>query len=225
MGIASTIKRMRVPAPSELIAIPNQMKTATKNQKLNQVNIRYFDRFFKKCIILTGTKEYKTSIPIVYFESPNALACIVFDDSEYMDEQNRIWIDICEDYPFALNHNTELVQILNQQYYNDFAENKIAIKKDGEQGYESYKIPVLLNRIPREVTRINPGEKNMVQMDEKYLANKGEVTQYILRQIGRIKFLERVGKEDNHDLITGVLVAAPIFILVGIFISFAFLVN
>ena len=225
MGFWSTVKKIRVPAPSELADIPGQIRTTTQNQKLNEINIRYFDRFFKKCISVKGIKDHKTSIPIVYFETPQPLACIIFDDSEYLNERNELTIDICEDYPYALNWNSELVIHLNQQYYNDFIENKVPEKKEGVEGWKVYKIPVLLNRVPREVIRVHPDEGILRSTKPEDIQRKSEITQYLIRQIGKLKFLERVGKEDNHDLITGVLIGAPIFILVGIFISFAFLVN
>lgn len=224
MGIVSSLRRVKIPSPQQVINIPSGMKTISKNQQLNHINIRYFDRFFKKFIVLSGTKEHKTSIPIVYFESPKPLAVIIFDDTEYLDEEGRVWIDVCEDYPFSMNYNTELIQFLNQQYYNDFIENKVAEKKPDEEGYQSYLIPVMLNRIPREIIRIDT-QQQMALVDQKYVNHKSEITQYIIRQIGRIILLERVGKQDRSDLLTGVFLGGLIGIIVGIFISFAFLVN
>jgi len=222
MSLLSGIRAIKVPAPADILSIPKKLKTETSNQKINEVNIRYFDRFFKKFLKLKGIKEHKTSVPIVYFDTPDKLAVIIFDDCEYLDEEGNVWIDVCEDYPFALNQNTELVQELNIQYYNDFAENKIATRKGDEGGNLQYKIPVLLNRIPREIVRINTHEK-MQQVDKAYLNNKIEITQYIIRQISKVIMLERVGKKDNSFILTGVLLGGSMGIIVGIFISFAFL--
>ena len=222
MSILDTIRHIKVPAPKQIIEIPDKIRETSKNNNINTINVRYFDRFFKRCNTVKGTISRNTSIPIIYFNSPQKLAGIVFDDSTYLDENNQLWIDFCEDYPYALNYNTELIEFLKVQYYNDFAADKIEIMRNDADCYKNYLIPVLLNRIPREVIKINTRQRLRL-VDENFVKNKIEITQNLIRQFGDIIMFSRVGKKDNSFIITGVLIGMSIGIIIGIFSAVAFI--
>lgn len=217
MSWLNTIRNTKVPSPGEVLSIPKKIKTESKNQKVNSINVKYWDRHFRNPKTVIGTIDNKTSVPMVYFETPDKMAGIIFDDSIYTDEEGKRWIEFCEDYPYALDRNTDLAQFQGVEYYNNSVE-KIP------EGQLDYKIPMLLNRIPREIIRINTKEK-LNSINKAYVDNKIEITKHILRQFGNIVMLERVGKKDNSFIITGILMGGSIGIIIGIFVSFAFLMN
>lgn len=221
MSLFNWIRKTDVPDSSEIIAIPGKIKNETENQKINQVKVKYFDRFFKKCFTVNGIKEHKTSIPIVYFDKPDKLAVILFDDCTYIDENGFECVDVVEDYPFGLNQSTEylILNDLKMQYYNDFAENKLGTisKEMFEKNGCAYCLPVMLNRIPREIIRIDSKQKLNV-IDDVYVKHKIEITQYLIRQLSKVKMLERVGKKDNSAIIIGVILG----MFVGSVLTFAF---
>jgi len=226
MGIndmLNAIRRTKFPDPKTVTEIPGKLRIDSRNRNINIINIRYFDRHFRNCIITKGTIEHRTSIPIVYFECPDKLAGLVFDDSVYTDQDTKEnWIDFCEDYPFSLQQSTELTQYLDVEYYNDFASGVVQKKNENDPGNLSYKIPVMINRIPREIIRIDTAQR-MRTVDGPYVSRKIEITQYVIRQLSKVMLLERVGKKDNSFILTGILLGGSMGIIIGIFISFALL--
>lgn len=221
MGILNGIRKINVPGIDEVVTIPSKIRNEADNQKINQIKVKFFDRFFKKCFTVNGIKEHKTSIPIVYFDKPDKLGVILFDDCTYIDENGFECVDVCEDYPFGLNHATEhtIINDLKIQYYNDMSENKLGqmSKEMFEKNGMAYYIPVMLNRIPREIIRIETKQKlNLI--DDNYITHKTEITAYLVRQLSKVKMLERVGKKDNSAIVIGVILG----ILIGAVITFSF---
>lgn len=220
-NLLNSIRNTKVPAPDELIAIPRKIKTLTKNQKLNSINIKYWDRHFKHPRNFIGEISHDTNIPIIYFSSPAPLAIIQFDDSTYQDEEGQTWIEVVEDYAYGLDRNSDLAQFLNVRYYNDFADGKVESTED--EKFKQYKIPLTLNRIPREIIKIDTRTYNI--KDSRYVSNKMEITQNIISLLGKVLMLSRVGKKDNSFIITGVLLGGSMGVILGIIISFAFLIK
>lgn len=221
MSLLNTIRNTTLPSPSEIFGIPGRIAKETENKKTNSINVRLWDRHFKHPRDISGIISNDTSIPLVYFDSGTKQAGIIFEDSVYNDSEGKRWIEFCEDYPFAVHRDTELSQFLQNQYYNDFAEGKV-ISKDAET---AYMIPMMLSKIPREVVRVPTKTRMSVTVTPEYVQNKIEITKHLLRQLGNAIMLERVGKKDNMFIVTGVLLGGSIGIVVGIFITFAFLVK
>lgn len=222
MSFLNTLKKLTFPSPKDILNAPQVIRNESQRIDLNTINVNIYDRFFKRRTTVKGIKENKTSIPIVYFDVPYKGAVILFDDCTYIDEQTKIeTIDIVEDYPFALNRNTEyaLLKDLEVQYYNDSAQNKMSeiSKLQYEKTGCAYSIPVFLNRIPREIIRINTNQKMRI-INSEYIENKIEITQFLIRQISKIKMLERVGKPDNSVAVIAIILGW----LIGAVMTFVF---
>jgi hypothetical protein len=220
MGIMDAIRRTKTPDMKEILSLPAKTKQAVKNQKLNSINVRYFDRHCRKFITTIGVIEHKTDIPLVYWDNPFKLGGIMFDESVYYDINNDPWIDFIEDYPFGLAYKSELQTFLNVEYLNAVAGDQLDREYSEymiNRGNTAYMIPLSLNKIPREIIRIEI-DSVMISKNEAYVKQKMQITQWLVRQMGNIPMYERVGKKDNSFIIFGVILGFLPGVIVGMIV-------
>ena len=218
--LSNAARRIVIPTPEDVLAVPKKLRKTSENAKLNEINVRYWDRSFRNPKDFKGTIDTTTSIPIVYFDNPKPNAIIQFDDCTYEDKEGKIWIEAAQDYAYGIDRNSDLAEFLNTRYYNDFADGKVQDIKD--EKYKAYMIPVLLNRIPRPIIKINLGEKLNVK-DHTWVTVVAEVTKDMIQQLGTSEFLRGRGKKSNGAFFVGCMLGGFAGIVAGIFITFSFL--
>lgn len=251
MSFSSTLKSIKFPDTKEALETPSRIREETDKTNLNHITVMYFTRKFAKCIRVKGVISHETSVPIIYFNKPENLGIIDFDNTSFYDETlKELCIIVSEDYLFSLDMNSEykLIHNLKIQYYNDTIRYKAKskdIKKIGNRGkllFEktncAYMLPIFLNNIPREVIKINiennvldntiqdsDVEEKNTQIEEKILNDydkKIEVTQYIVRQFATVKMLSNLQKPNNSIIIACALMFIPLGLIMGIFITLFF---
>jgi hypothetical protein len=221
MGIMNAIKQFRVPTTKEIVETPSRIRNETKKVETNSINVRFFNNDFSECIPSIGIISRKTSIPIVHFDHPEKLGCILLDNCTYFDHAtNKKTIDICESYIFGLDKDIELDLDLTKEYYNDIKlglldKDSDRIKKLHSKTGRGYYIPVLLNNIPREIIKIDAKKK----LTGHSLEHKIEITQYMIRQLGTVRMLERLEKKDNSVIVACALMFIPLGAAIGAFIT------
>ncbi len=225
MGLGDTIRKTPLPSLSDIRNIPAKAKLSARNQQLATITVRFFDRHCKKFHLFQGRIEYKTDIPVVYWESPLKLGGILYDDCIYYDEENKPWVDFVQDYPFGLAYLCELQKLLGIEYLNDIANEKLdrdQAARNMARGNSAYMIPMNLNAIPREVIRIEI-EETLLSKTEAYILKKIQVTSWLVAQWGNIPMYERVGKKDNMGIIFGVILGVLPGVIIGIFAGVSWL--
>jgi len=225
MKLSDRIRKTPIPTLKDIQEIPGKARTAALNQELSTITVRFFDRYCKKFRIFKGTIEFKTDIPIVYWNSPIKLGGILYDDCIYYDDENKPWVDFVQDYPFGLAYLCELQKLLGIEYLNDIANEKLD-KDQADHNFNrtnsAYMIPMNLNAIPREVIRIDI-EQSLLSKTEAYIMKKIQVTSWLVAQWGNIPMYERVGKKDNTGIFFGIILGVLPGIIFGIFAGISWL--
>ena len=210
MSLQSVIGKIGIPSPKDIVTLPKKIKNDAEKVEQSKIIVRFFTSDFSEVIEIVGFKTNKTSIPLVYFETTEKLGCIALDGCIYFNKTtNQHQIDVCEDYLFGLAKNVELFYDLNKEYYNNISDSEKAKMQKTKLGY-GYYIPVLLNKIPREVIKVDL-KKKLNSNDIR----KIEITQYIIRQLGTVRMLERLEKKDNSILIACFFMFVPIGFVIG----------
>lgn len=218
MGFFNKLSKADLPESQDIIEIPKKLKEQSDNSKLNDITVRFFNQDFSKVIESIGKISHKTSIPIIYFDKPEKLAVIMFDDTSYIDvtRNNKLCIDVCESYPYAIDKNISIfrddkIKYFNEKYKKSYKELEEIYKKSERKLY----IPILLNNIPIPIIEIEKNYKTSM-INGEWITHKKTITMNLIRQLSDIKLLERVGKKDNSAL----MFCALLFLLIGILTGF-----
>lgn len=219
LNFFNKLNKAKLPDVKDLVSIPKKLKYESENIEINKIVVRFFNQDFSKCIESIGIINHDTAIPLIYFDRPFKGAVIMFDDTSYINtsKNNELCIDVCESYPFTLDHNSELYQDLKIQYYNDTGNEKIDSKQSQELFNKTglgYFIPVFLNKIPIPIIKIEK-EKRLSIVDETFVKHRIDITQHLIRQLSNVKLLERVSNKDN----TGLIYCAILFLIIGGFLG------
>jgi len=153
---------------------------------------------------------------LVKFDNPFNGAILLIEDFTFINRSrnNELTIDICDNYPFGIDKNSDLIRFDDVKYYNhvkDAITEKVLGKSKGMY-YKDRKffIPVMLNQIPLPIIRLDDADR-LQPVNKKYVKKLATITQNFLRAISDVKLLERVGSKSS----TGYVYVAILFTLIG----------
>ena len=201
MSFTSGIKKIKLPNFKNLFGVYKNAQEDIQKVNINKIGINYYDKTGVFCTKVYGELDHSTNIPIVYMNIPEKLGVIILDGSIYIDEKtHEKFINVIQDYPYSLVLNQELKKRENKDITNKKIE-------------KSYIIPVMLNKIERQVKRIKlneelpDAENNLIELSQRFIY-----------QIGHVKVLERLDKKENDGLIVAMIIGILIGIIIGSFI-------
>jgi hypothetical protein len=216
------MSKAEFPDLNEMSQIPKKLRDEFQRTELNSIVVRFFNQSFSKVIETQGIIVHKTAIPIIYFEKPFRAGVIMFDDTSYYDVQRKLTcIDVCESYPFTIDHSVELYRDIEIQYYNDIANeniNKEKSEKLKDINGIGYFVPVFLNNIPIPLIRIEK-DIQLTFLGQNFVKIRTDITQSFLRQIADNKLLARTGSKDSTVLVYCALLFTFLGIILGIVLS------
>jgi len=200
MGIMTGIHKLKLPTFKSLVGGYKNAKDDVSRVNINRIKVNYYSKDGIFMLETFGEINRAVKIPIIYITIPEKLGVVLLDNCMHYDEKNQTkFINVIEDYPFSLNLSSELKKIETK----DLKDKKID---------KPYTIPVLLNKIPREVIRINIDNSSLNINDEKELL---DITQKMVYQLGHAKVLERLDKKDNDGLVIAMIIGILIGIIIG----------
>jgi hypothetical protein len=145
---------------------------------------------------------------------PESLGILMIDDGIEIDlDTGKPYIQVVENYPFNIILNSELSSEMKSQFYNDVANKKIGkenIKQFDNNGI-GYLIPILINKIPYNIVRVNLS----TEMNDNTSIEYATITQKILTELGHVKLLQSTNEGRND----GLVIIGIIFGLLGMFIG------
>jgi hypothetical protein len=208
----NSIRKIKLPKFKDVLEVNKNVRDEIKKQDINTIDIIYHTANFKTSMKTKGTIDRSTSIPIVYMTIPEPLAILMIDDGIEIDiDTGKQFIQVVENYPFNIILNSELSDELKSKYYNDFSENKIS--KENTERFDkhgvAYLIPVLVNKIPYNIVRVELKSEMSNQIEYATLSQK------ILNELGHVKLLQSTNESKND----GMVIIGIIFALIGIIIG------
>jgi len=212
-----------LPETKEVLKIPSHIKETTLNINLNKISVRYFSQNFTSCIETIGEIQRLTSIPIVLFNVPDVKgAVLLIDNFTYINRSrnNELTIDVCENYPYGIDKNSDLLKFKDVQYQNirdDLTKN--IINKSQKMYYQDRKfyIPVMLNQIPIPIIRLDDADR-FQPINKKYVKLLANVSQTFIREWIDIKLLQRTGSKNTSGMVYVALMFGIIGIIFGMII-------
>ncbi len=214
MGIMKSLQRIKLPKFKDILNINRTVRDETKKIDVNTIDVIFHTSNFKTSLKTTGIIDRTTSLPIVYISIPEDLGVFLLDDSiEINLDTGKQFIQVVENYPFSIILNSELSNEMKSSYYNDVANGRI--KNINKENFKNtgvgYLIPILINKIPFNVIRINlEGEMNNNNNIEY-----ATITQKMLTELGHVKLLQSTNEAKND----GMVIIAIVFGLMGAFIG------
>jgi hypothetical protein len=202
------------PTIKDLSNIPKELKDSAYNKISNTITIRYFlNMNFNISQDITGEIIHDKGLPLIIFDRPFQGAILFLEDCTYINQSkdNELTIDLVKDYPFGIDHKSDLLRFDNITYANKQFEIKIC---DSQSKYykKSYKlyIPMMLNRTPMPIIRLDDADRLLKPVNLEEVKRLANITQVFLRSFIRINLLLRTGnKNQNLGFI------ALFFILIG----------
>jgi len=187
----------------EVVGLPKKVKDDAYNIKANKITIRYFlDLNFKESQDITGEIIHYLGYPIIIFERPFSGAILYLEDCTYHNQSkdNELTIDLVKDYPFGIDHRSDLAKIEGVEYANSGYELTIMDKSQIEYYKNTYKfyIPMMLNRKPIPIIKLDFADRILKPIDKIEVKRLSNISQSFLRTFIRLKLLEKTGtKKDN----------------------------
>jgi hypothetical protein len=192
MGALSTIsKYLRPPKLEDLTGAPGQVKEKMQMQKMNTIDVIYLDRDFRAGDQVSGTVQRKGIIDTVHIKSPGRLG--FWKTGTFFNRTTgKTMMLAVEGYPFGLDINREL-EMIEQ---NDHGSGEL------EKG-ESYKMPILIEKLPYTLEKQKAKEKLKQLSDDNYF----ELTPDLVEGLGNSNLVQGINEED-HSVV-------PITLLIG----------
>jgi hypothetical protein len=102
---------------------------------------------------------------------------------------------------------------MKSQFYNDVASKKVGKEniKQFENNGVGYLIPILINKIPYNIVRVNLSS----EMNNNNNIEYASITQKILTELGHVKLLQSTNESKND----GLVIIGLIFGLIGMFLG------
>jgi len=214
MSIMSAIRKVKLPKYKDVVGISKTVREESKKIDINTIDIIYHTSNFKSSIRTKGLIDRSTSLPIIYMSIPEALGILMIDDGIEIDlDTGKPYIQVVENYPFNIILNSELSSEMKSQFYNDVANKKIGkenIKQFDNNGC-GYLIPILINKIPYNIVRVNLSS----EMNNNDNIEYATITQKILTELGHVKLLQSTNESKND----GLVIIGIIFGLIGMFLG------
>jgi hypothetical protein len=210
----SSIRKIKLPKFSDVIGISKTVREESKKIDINTIDIVYHTSNFKSSIRTKGIIDRSTSLPIVYLTIPENLGILMIDDGIEIDlDTGKPYIQVVENYPFNIVLNSELSCEMKSQFYNDVASKKVGKEniKQFENNGVGYLIPILINKIPYNIVRVNLSS----EMNNNNNIEYASITQKILTELGHVKLLQSTNESKND----GLVIIGLIFGLIGMFLG------
>ncbi len=190
------------PDIKELLSLPTQTKESLYNLKVNKIMIRYFMDFsFKDSQDITGEIIHNKGLPLIIFEKPFS-GCVLFvEECTYHNhsKDKELTIDLVKDYPFGIDHKSDLFKDKNIEFYNNKYEIRITDKSLLNYYNKKYKfyIPIMLNKTPIPIIRLDNAERILTPIDSNTVKRLSNISQTFLREFVRIELLKRTGSKKD----------------------------
>lgn len=215
------------PTIKDISRIPSDIKDSAYNIKANKITIRYFmDLNFTDSQDITGELVHNKGLPIVIFERPFSGAILFSESCVYRNhtKDGELTMDLVKDYPFGIDHKSDLFKYNGIEYTNNQYEIRITDKSLEQYYSKKYKfyIPIMLNRTPIPIIRLDKADRILNKVDEKNVKRLSNITQTFLREFTRLKLLERTGtKKDGVGwiLFFGWMAGLATYAIVSLFVK------
>jgi hypothetical protein len=215
------------PDIKSLISLPNQAKESLYNSNINKITIRYFMDFsFKDSQDITGEIVHNLGLPLIIFEKPFSGAILFVEECTYHNHSKdmELTIDLVKDYPFGIDHKSDVFKDNNIEFHNNTYEIRITDKSLFEYYNKKYKfyIPMMLNKTPLPIIRLDYADRILTPITEEKVKRLSNITQVFLRSFMRIKLLEKTGtKKDGIGWIAIFFIAIgfALHALIGLFVK------
>jgi len=203
------------PDLKELLSLPSNAKEGMYNLKANKITIRYFMDFsFKDSQDITGEIVHNLGLPLIIFEKPFSGAILFMEECTYHNHSKdmELTIDLVKDYPYGIDHKSDLIKFDGIEYYNNQYEIRITDKSLLDYYGKKYKfyIPMMLQHTPIPIIKLDYADRILQPIDEIQVKKLSNITQTFLRTFTRIKLLEKTGSKKD-----GIGWIAIFFIAIG----------
>jgi len=207
------------PDIKNLLSLPSQTKEGMYNAKTNKIMIRYFMDFsFRDSQDIQGEIIHNLGLPLIIFEKPFSGAILFMEECTYHNHSKdmELTIDLVKDYPFGIDHKSDLIKFDGVEYHNNNYEIRITDKSLLEYYGKKYKfyIPMMLNHIPIPIIKLDNADRILNKVDEEKVKLLSNISQSFLRTFIRIKLLEKTGTKKD-----GIGWIAIFFIMIGFALS------
>jgi hypothetical protein len=208
-----------LPNSKEVFKIPSQVKNDTLNISLNKIDVTYWNREGTEKIETIGDIRRFQSTSLVTFEVPNCKgAILLLNGTTFINrtKNNNIGIEVCENYPFSLDRNSDLLRFSDVDYQDirDDIRTK-TLSTSQNLYYKDYKlfIPRMMGEVPIPIIRLDNAER-LQKVDSNYVKQLSNISQTFLREWIDIELLKRTG---NNKTVAGAIYIAILFFVIGSF--------
>lgn len=187
----------------DLTGLPQKVKSDAYNVNANKIMIRYFlDLNFRESQDIQGEIISYLGYPIIIFDRPFKGAVLFLEDCTYRNtsKDNELTMDLVKDYPFGIDHRSDLFKDTGIEWANSGYELTILDKSQKEYYNKTYKfyVPMMLNKTPIPIIKLDYADRILKPVDKAEVKRLSNISQTFLRTFTRIKLLEKTGtKQDN----------------------------
>lgn len=203
------------PDMKELLSLPSKTKEGMYNVRVNKITIRYFMDFsFRDSQDITGEIVYNLGLPLIMFEKPFSGCVLFMEECTYHNHSKdmELTIDLVKDYPYGIDHKSDLFKDNNIEFHNNTYEIRLTDKSLLDYYGKKYKfyIPMMLNKTPIPIIKLDNADRILTCVDDASVKRMSNITQSFLRTFIRIKLLEKTGSKKD-----GIGWIAIFFITIG----------